>query len=194
LVDKYCRSDPSAVRVEPNIAVVARLGWRGNQLFFADMSALVAEGHLDEYYLDGNVAAVHLRLDLSYEALGDPFSHPLPHMHLGGIRGLRFALEGGNSGNVVVDFLEFIYRSYVPRKWLAWARREWLRRQRENQKAAVGFDRVVGAFLENKFHLLRENALLISQIKRALRESKDSLFAAHMDGPDREILECPSSR
>ena len=32
----------------------------------------------------------------------------------------RFALDGGTSGNVVLDYLEFIYRNYMPEQWLAW--------------------------------------------------------------------------
>jgi hypothetical protein len=39
----------------------------------------------------------------------------------------RFALDGGNSGNIVVDYLVFLYRNYAPAKWLTWAESEWNR-------------------------------------------------------------------
>jgi hypothetical protein len=92
-----------------------------------------------------------------------------------------------------MDFLEFIYRNYVPGKWLHWAKRQWLANMADEQREGQ-FNQIIQAFHDSQFNVLRANAHVISQVKRTLRESKDSLFRAHLDSADREILEYPLAR
>jgi hypothetical protein len=198
-MDKYCGGDPTRVAVEENLAVMAKLGWhrqgQEERLRFACIPVLIAECGLEEYYLAPEAKAVCVRLDLNYEALGEPFSHPLPHIHLTDADSPRFSLDGGTGGNIVADFLEFIYRNHVPGKWFVWARRQWLlRRGEQGEEAAAQFDQIARAFRDGQFAFLRANAHIISQIKHVLREAKDLLFKTHMDSADREILEYPSAR
>jgi hypothetical protein len=136
------------------------------------------------------------RLDLNYETLGDPFSHPLAHVHVADEAHPRFALDGGTSGNVIVDYLEFLYRNYASDKWLTWARRQWLAKGGADVKDDEDdpFERIVKAFIEAQFGVLETHAQIISRIKKILRDAKDSLFSAHMQGADRGILEYPSAR
>jgi hypothetical protein len=184
LVDKYCRGDPQLIAVEVNVALMAKFRWEKDRLVYASVPTLVAAVTLDEYYLDGG-SATYFRLDLNSETLGEPFSHPLPHIHVGDADSPRFALDGGTSGNVVMDFLEFIYRNHVPTKWLRWARRQWLAEGADEQRAGQ-FEEIVRAFRGSDLDALRANAHVISQVKRTLREAKDKLFKATMDGTDRE--------
>lgn len=192
LVDKYCQGDPLLVGIEENIALMAKFKWEKNRLTYASVPTLITESTLEEYYLDGG-SATYFRLDLNYETLGEPFSHPLAHIHIGDEDSPRFALDGGTSGNVVMDFLEFIYRNHVPAKWLQWARRQWLSEGADEQRAGQ-FNQIVQAFRDPQFNVLRANAHVILQVKRRLRDAKDSLFDSHMDGADREILEYPLAR
>lgn len=195
LVDKYCGGDPALAAIESNIAVFAKLKWNRDRLVYATMPTLIAECDLEEYYQRGNAEATYLRLDLDYATLGDPFSHPLPHVHASDERHPRFCLEGGTSGNVIVDYLEFVYRNYAHDRWLDWARRQWIStRGVEADEGGLLFRLIVEAFLENQFHVLRANAHAIAQIKKTLRDAKDSMFRSHMDGVDREILEYPLAR
>ncbi len=195
LVDKYCQGDPTQIRIEDNIALMAKFKWdklEKNRLIYASVPILVTESTLEEYYLDGG-RATYFRLDVDYGTLGTPFSHPLAHINVGDDDSPRFALDGGTSGNVVMDFLEFIYRNHAPRKWLQWARREWLSAGEDKQRADQ-FNQIVQAFRDSQFNVLRANAIVLSQIKRTPREAKDSLFDAHVTGTDREILEYPLAR
>jgi hypothetical protein len=157
---------------------------------------VVTDGTLEDFFLDAARPVVYLRLDLNYETLGDPFSHPLAHIHVSDESHPRFALDGGTSDNVIVDYLEFLYRNYVSDKWVRWARRQWLA---TSYAEAIDpeddpFDRIVDAFTDSQFGELNTRAQGIRQIKKTLREAKDALFANHMNGPDREILEYPAAR
>lgn len=197
LVDKYCGGDPRLVAVEENIAVFANFAWRTDRLTYASMPArVVVNGTLDDLYLDPDQTAVYLRLDLNYDTLGDPFSHPLAHVHVSDESHPRFALDGGTSGNVIVDYIEFLYRNYVSNKWVNWARRQWLATGHPASADPEDdpFERIVKAFSDAQFGVLEAHAHTIGQIKKTLREAKDSLFAAHMNGVDREILEYPAAR
>lgn len=175
---------------------MAKCRWDKSRLIFASIPVLVTKGTLEEYYgamNDRNKTAIYLRLDLDGETLGEPFSHPLPHIHCGDEDTPRFSLDGGNSSNVIMDFLEFLYRNHVPSKWLKWARKQWLS-EGAGELREEQFDNIVKAFRDQKLHPLRANADIVSQIKMSLRRAKDSLFDSHMGGSDREILEYPAAR
>lgn len=197
LVDAKCAGDPRRVAIEDGIAVFANLAWRSDLLRYASIPTLIVVGAtLDDFYLDSDVPAIYLRLDLNYQTLGTPFSHPLAHIHVTDDSFPRFALDGGNCGNVILDYLEFIYRTYVPDKWLRWARRHWLNSglpsagDEENDP----FERILTAFNDSQFDDLMPHTTVIRQIKDLLRNAKDVAFPSHMNGLDREILEYPLAR
>ncbi|MCX7047792.1 MAG: DUF2290 domain-containing protein [Candidatus Sumerlaeota bacterium] len=189
LVDRYCSGQPELARLEDDIALFAKLKWNHDQLYFASIQVLVVADKipLADYYLDDSISATSLRLDLNYETLGKPFTHPLPHIHVGTDESLRFSLGSGIRGNVVMDFLDFIYRSFAPEEWESWARRQWMA-LRESDEDEDRFDQIMIAFREAQFAVLKQNAVLISDIKTALNNSKDSIFSAPMEGEDRELL------
>jgi hypothetical protein len=96
-----CGGDPQHFALEDNLAVFVRLGWKDRkQLRYANVQTICTTCHLVEYYLEGGCDATYLRLDFDYTSLGDPFSHPLAHIHVEGDRAPRFALDGGNAGNI----------------------------------------------------------------------------------------------
>ena len=195
VVDRSCGGEPGLIAIEDNIAVLVALNGRP-RLSYASIQTVIATTDLDDYYLDEAAQAQYLRLDLDYRTLGDPFSHPLAHVHVEGELSPRFALDGGYSGNIVIDYLEFIYRNYVPNKWLAWARRAWDRERSTNESPGESdrFSTVIQAFGDGQFHILREHAAFLGDVKRALRRRKDEAYRYHMEGADREILEYPSAR
>ena len=196
IVEAQCSGDPKRTALEDNIAVFVKLAWQGKKrLTYANVQTVVASCDLEEYYLDGGDAS-YFRLDFDYTTLGDPFSHPLAHIHIEGDLSPRFALEGGTSGNILVDYLEFLYRNFVPGKWVTWAEREWQKEfiQTSKPNDINPFPIILNAFATSQFHILREHSMVLCRIKRLLRKRKDALFAFHMEGTDREILEYPSSR
>ena len=118
MVDQFCGADPKLVALEDNLAVFVRLGWKKNKLIYANIQTVYATCDLEDYYLGAEAEAIYLRLDFDYHSRGDLFSHPLAHIHLEGEHSPRFTLDGGNSGNIILDYLEFLYRNYYPGKWL----------------------------------------------------------------------------
>ncbi len=196
LVTTYCDEDPKQVAIEDNIAVFVRLVWKNKKrLLYANIQTLVTTVDLDDYFLGAGGDATYLRLDFDYTTLGEPFSHPLAHIHVEGAITPRFALDGGNSGNIIVDYLEFIYRHYAPGKWRAWAERVWGRQYRPASEEEVDpFQVIMRAFASSQFDILRDNAMAMAQIKQALRRQKDAVFGLHVDGGDREVLEYPAAR
>ena len=197
VVNQFCDGDPKRTAIEDNIAVFVKLSWKDRKrLIYANVQTVVAECDLDDYYLGENAEAQYLRLDFDYKTLGDPFSHPLAHVHTEGDLSPRFALEGGIAGNILVDYLDFVYRNFVPVKWITWAEREWGREfvATANVGDVNFFPTIVDAFASSQFQILRDHASLLSRIKRTLRKRKDESFGLHMEGADREILEYPLAR
>jgi hypothetical protein len=197
LIDRYFGGDPKLAAIEDNIAVFGRFQWKGKErLTCANVQSIVTPSDLEDYYLDPSNPAVYLRLDFDYRTLGDPFSHPLAHIHVEGDRSPRFALDGGNCGNIIVDYFEFLYRNYASRKWLKWVEREWSAEfKRTFQEGDIDpLPTIVTAFTSGSFQILRDYAPDLARIKRTLRRRKDELFGLHMDGSDREILEYPATR
>jgi len=198
LVDSQCGGDAKRCAIEDNIAIFLKLIWKdGERLHYANIQTLVAPCDLEDYYLTTPPpSAIYLRLDLDYDTLGSPFSHPLPHVHFASDVWPRFALDGGNAGNVVVDYLEFIYRHCVPTSWRNWAERVWKRKfvHSDDDELDNPFTLLMTAFDENQFGVLKENREMVARIKTALRERKDEYFPYFMSREDREILEYPSAR
>ena len=197
VVDHFCGGDPKRTAVEDNIAVFVKLSWKnGKRLTYANVQTVVAACDLEDYYLGPNAEAQYLRLDFDYKTLGDPFSHPLAHVHAGADLSPRFALDGGTAGNIIADYFDFLYRNFVPTKWIRWAEREWGYEFAATARSgdADHFPTIVKAFATSEFQILRDHVNLLTRIKRTLRKRKDELFGLHMDGADREILEYPLAR
>jgi hypothetical protein len=107
----------------------------------------------------------------------------------------RFALDGGNSGNIIVDYLEFIYRHYVPVKWRSWAEREWHNHfPPGSDDEDDPFPAIMAAFASSQFEILRNYSRELELLKQMLRRRKDELLALQMEGSDRLILEYPAAR
>ena len=95
IVDQFCDSEPKRTAVEDQLAVFLKLGWNDQRrLVYANIQTIVTASDLDDYYCDVNVHAQYLRLDLDYKTLGDPFSHPLAHIHVEGDLSPRFRSRG----------------------------------------------------------------------------------------------------
>ena len=197
LINRYFDRDPKLAAIEDNIAVFARFQWKARErLTYATVQTIVTPSDLEDYYLDPGSPAVYLRLDFDYKTLGDPFSHPLAHIHVEGDLSPRFALDGGNCGNIIVDYLEFLYRNYASAKWLKWVEREWGNEFNSTyQEGEIDpLPTIVRAFRSSEFQILRDYVLHLAKIKRTLRRRKDELFDLHTDRSDREILEYPAAR
>ena len=197
LVDQFCEGEPKRFALEGNLTIFAGLGWFATKrLRYANIQAIVTTCDLDDYYVEPQGEAIYLRLDFDYQTLGEPFSHPLAHIHVEGDQSPRFALDGGNSGNVILDYLEFLYRNYHPEKWLEWAGKVWKEEfeKSANRETIDPLPRMIEAFQRSQIQALRDMAADVERLKKVLRMKKDELFAPHVDVDDRVLLEYPLAR
>jgi len=197
MVDQFCAGEPRLAALEDNLAIFGRFQWEGgNRLLYANVQAIYTIGDLDVYYLGAPTEAIYLRLDFDYRTLGGLFSHPLAHVHVEGDLSPRFALEGGDNGNIIMDFLEFLYRTYAHDKWLAWVKREWSRHIASTRAGGTAdpLPIILQAFESSRFRDLRSYATDLERIKRVLRRRKDELFKPRVDSSDRVLLEYPLAR
>jgi hypothetical protein len=182
VVDTVLEGNVQSCAVEPQLGLFASLRWReGDQLQFVRMHALVCEGTLEELYWDEaeTLAAYYLRLDYDLSALGGLFSHPQPHVHVTPWKfALRFPADMAETGNVVMDFLDFIYRNFFHDRWMDWARATWAH-EADRRVMQNLFEPISEAFRASKPGVLSQPAYAESlrMMKRTLRERRDSLFS-----------------
>ena len=192
LVDKHCKRRPEVLALEDNIAILAMLSWDNQRIIYASVPILIVPGcTLTEYY-NGKAKSdgIYLRLDVSYNPLGEMFSHPLAHIHIGNGNTPRFALPGGANGNVLMDFLEFVYLNFAYEKWQNWAKQQWMRKYPAREQE---FDLIFEAFKESRIQILRDTASTLSQLKNTLRDAKDHIFNCQTSGADIKIMEYPAA-
>jgi hypothetical protein len=192
-MDIFHPGQPDACEIDDGLGVFVFLKWdRGSRLQFLSAHALKCESSLADYYTYGGEAA-YLRLDYDYSTLGPIFSHPFPHVHAYPASGYRSVLEASSTGNVLVDFLDVLYRAFFHRRWLHWAEivlSEYA--TRTNVPAdEVNFKRVVDAFQTSQIGLLEQMAVPLARIKRVLRDYKDLTFPLRADVHHMELLRYP---
>jgi hypothetical protein len=193
IVADYCGDEPMLWAIEPNVAAFIALFWNTNQLYGANISTLITSCDLEEYLLGPppECEYAYFRLDLDVRSLGQPFSHPLPHIHVIDDLSPRFAVEIGPSGNVVMDYFDFIYRQYVPSKWRDWAEAVWNHRVQPDPLDNP-FPTIVAAFERGEIGVLREHAQSVQRLKQILSERKDELFEYCMSPEDLTLLRYPA--
>lgn len=192
-VDGPLKGHPEPRAVEPNVAVFATVGWKeGGDLTYANIAVLKTQASLEEYYYDPKDGAFYLRLDFDYGTLGPAFTHALPHVHNSSDdTAPRFAPDGLNSENVVMDFFEYVYRHLLPDRWLAWARAVWHRAHKTLPPEENPFETMITAFKESKIEVLRAHAAPIATLKRLLREEKDCRYRPRANRSDMDLLRYP---
>ena len=179
--------------IEENIALMAKFKWEKSRLTYANVPTLVTESTLEEYYLDGGSAIV-------FPARPE-------------LRNVGRAVLPSTGGIFMWGTRTAPGSPWTEARAAMWSWTSWssftgttCRGNGCNGHGASGFSRapmnsalwrfnqIVQAFRDPQFNVLRANAHVISQVKRTLREAKDALFNAHMEGTDREILEYPLAR
>ncbi len=191
--------------LEDNLAAFAIVSWKPtNELGFVTINVLKTECSLQDY-LDLTEEDLkkeewerfnqprYMRLDLDYGTLGPIGTHPLPHVHFSPQDPPRSALEKSHSTNVVVDFMEFIYRHFFQQAWLSWAERTWNRHYNDKKRNPERnpFRAIVSAFAENQIGVLQRLTKDIAQLVAVLTEEKSRLYDLRMNAADRQLMTFP---
>jgi hypothetical protein len=126
---------------------------------------------------------MYLRADFHPDALGKPFREPLPHIHLAGDKEPRVKLDSMETGNLVADFVDFIYRTWFPNEWERWSREVWRRwRAEHNRVGPDPYDAIRKAYAQGKAEILRrEFADELANMKAAWRQAKDAAYPGRLD-------------
>ena len=189
LVDSALDSHVERCAVEENMGVFARLQYRdkGEIITHVNLQVLVTETDLETYYLNPDTRARYFRLDYDPDRLGPIFKEPLPHVHSRPVGAPRFSMWAP-TGNVVVDFFDFIYRNFYHENWLGWAKHAYSRWQR-----STGTDIFVP--IEEAFKTKDGHTVLVSEyekqlrdIKSACRTLKDRIFTARINAHSSKLL------
>jgi hypothetical protein len=192
-------------RLEENLAAFAIVSWRSkNELEFVTINVLKTECDLQDYFelKEEDLKEKewvryskpqYIRLDLDYGTLGPIGTHPLPHVHFSAEDPPRCTLDASRSTNVVVDFMEFIYRHFFPHMWLSWVERTWDRHYKDKKRDPDRnpFPRIVSAFADNEIAVLHSLAGDLAELANVLAEEKNSLFDLRMNANDRYLMTFP---
>lgn len=158
--------------LEDNIFVFAHVRWKdGMDLEYANLQAVVVDGgDTEDLYLragEDEPVAQYLRVDFDLARLGPVLKEPQPHCHAQPRGEPRFSLP--TDGNLIVAFLDFLYRNYRHDIWLDWAREVWARHTPPSDEDPL--ESIVTAFQTGKAELLRSHfARPLRRWKRLLRE------------------------
>lgn len=195
-------------RIEENLAAFAIVSWRPvSELDFVTINVLKTECSLQDFFdlTEDDLKTEewrdfsrphYIRLDLDYNTIGPIGTHPLPHIHFSPNSPPRCALDTTHSTNIIVDFMEFVYRHFFPDHWLAWAERTWNRHYKSSRRDPElnPFRAIVSGFSENQIGVLHSLSKEISELVSVLTEEKRGLYELRMNAVDRQLMTFPDWR
>lgn len=181
--------------IEDNLLVLARLEWDGKVIRHASLQALALPGPKGVRTIEGFYLAPpedrsryqpqYLRVDFDLNNLGPLLKEPQPHVHIRGAHEPRFPVYGDN---VVMDFLDLLYRNYQYDQWLDWVKAVW----RDSPKAGVNdpLPTLISAFKDGKSSVVREHANDLRRLRATIREAYTQAWPFTID-PAWRVLFAP---
>lgn len=190
IVDNQFQNDPNRCSVETDMAVLADLKFTDRFIAYANIQVFICNGSdLETFYKDPLTPCMYLRLDYDLDCLGQLFSHSLPHVHISADGLPRFGFNCF-TGNIILDFFDFIYRNFYPDRWIEWARLAYQNyngkyHKEENEM----FDLIIEEFKSNNHDYLSSRyAKNLNYIKKACQNIKDDLFQIRIDIDKADLL------
>ena len=186
--------DLESIKLTENVGVVAQVSWKDNYILSdASIHAIITpcNNTLDDLYLEPSTNAHYLRLDISTETKGNPFTHSCAHVHIVE-NGPRFDMALGDDGNIVADFIEFIFIHYIYNEWWEWVKDTCERFTQGNFISDFPLERIEDAFKEGKTDImLRELEQYIVQMKSELNKRKCNMCELRLSKPVQGIMKYP---
>lgn len=187
--------DVRCCQVEADLAVIAFVQWEnGTTLASANIQAIKTVGvDIQTYFAStANHQFQYFRLDVERRT-GLIFTHPFPHVHYVPRGEIRYSLNGWDSDNVVIDFLEHIYLQCYHPWWLSWATKLWNHHWTStgNQGNINPFVRIVDAFKDSRYEVLDQYQEELRALKAVLRRKKDDSYRLRIDSGRRALLGYP---
>lgn len=187
--------DLNQCKIEENLAAFIALRCDGNIIRYASMQLLVTtDATLEDFYeRKGKGKHHYFRLDYEPEhRLEEMFRTPLAHIHVNPLGAPRISLSGMGTGNVVIDFFDFLYRNYFYNQWRSWAKDVW---DKDVKRRMIRPDKdpwftIEAAFRHNKLDQLRRFSTEIGWMKQAFRATKDAAFNLRIPQGDHDLVSC----
>ena len=154
------------------------------EIIIVDPNSQGPQRTVEDFYLDPSIPYHYFRLEYDLGSLGNMFNHPHPHIHTVPDGAPRFSGPCVESGNIVVDFFDFLYRNYYHDKWLSWARSAYEAHGEILQGLfdSSNFDSIAALFSKSNHELLMKNHEPdLRLIKKACRHRKDEIFEPRID-------------
>jgi hypothetical protein len=182
--------------IEDNIIVDANISWdREMKIEEMSMQALVAiEGTFFETRSKQKekLRFQYFRFDYHQGCLGNLFSEAIPHLHVRPKREPRLCLSYHLRENAIVDFIEFLYRSYRWDDWKTWAKNVWEYSKYSRGSKIYSFDSICDAFRHGRFDDLAGGmSHSVALLKKALAEEKDRITSLRINTAHCSVLNYP---
>ena len=194
LIDECLDGDIDSIAIEENIGVVGEISWNNETITNASIHSIAIPGvglALDDLYLEPDIDADYLRLDIHPKCLGKPFTHPYPHLHTQS-KSARFDAGLGRDGNIVVDLLELLYRYYQHDAWWNWAECVCAKWAIQNGVDELPLAEIHQAFVDGRIDLL-EGVLrpYVILLKDVLTYEKDRYYPLRISDATKQVLRYP---
>ena len=190
-VDTYFDGKPDRYAIEENFAAFVSVRWVDDtKLIFVSAQAIIVRNKtLASFYANDSDEVQYLRLDYNGGRIGAMFKEHWPHVHIAEDGEPRFPCDPSTTGNIVIDFFDFIYRNYYHPKWLAWAQLVWAPHVVRLGLVADPFPVVADAFNAHKINaLLSTYRDYVVMMKQAWRENNDKLLPLFVDNGNCRLL------
>lgn len=180
--------DVARCAIESNMGIIARIRYLDGLIVYANVQVVVAMSDLRTLYRDAKTQHWYFRLDYDRGNLGRLFREALPHIHSLPKGEPRFGCST-SSGNMIVDFFDFIYRNFYPDAWADWARQAYLESGLGGIDAEAIFSAIEESYKVNAYeHLLSSYSKQLRDIKAAGKTLKDRIFSPRIDIASSELL------
>ncbi len=191
-VDNISEEDPSRIAIEDNIAFLGHIKWKEKKLTYLNLQAIIIlDSDIESFYLKDDANYHYLRFDYDLNNLGPLFKEQLPHVHIQPKGAPRFPFHFSDSGNSIVDFLEFIYINYKYDTWYDWLEELWESAPEfgsENDQ----FYNIVDSYKRNNSNsLLNEHRNQLNLIKKYAKDAKDRAYPLRIDLKNVSALNYP---
>ena len=164
-------------KIEENIGGFATIEWEGKNLVEASIQLIVSDEPLDIIAATPDTRTEYFRFDFHPLALGKLFREPMPHVHISASDEPRMALDALPTGNGLMDFFDFIYRTYHYPSWEKWARRTWEGGATPQEREQGVFDSMLKAFESGNLSILETTHLKsLRRLKQTLRAARNRLY------------------
>lgn len=194
VVDVCLDKEISGICIEDNIGIIAQVKWNGTFIDYACIHVIATPDNsitLLDIYENQEISADYLRLDIDSTKLGKPFTHPYPHLHFATANPrLDFAI--GDAGNVIVDFLDFIYRHYKHEMWWDWVECTCVQRSLQSGEVEIPLERIKAAYCDNQVSILNDELLpYLERIKVLIGGVKRDMYSLRLSENYHRLLRYP---